>query len=279
MNVDWLDELWRLHESHYPPRFDWNAHLDELNERLALSDRDQFALPTGLAPSWFVGDVESLDSENWALVVQLNQARRPNDDEWHLAQDYTVESYWDHWRLLNRKYWEPSAYRKFVRLASRVFDLSIGPDQESSFAASRLIFVELCPYPSEQFRLSADVLDELIVNDIGFQVAAEVRNLLIENASPSVILISGVDALGDFERSYSGDVELTKRAYPSGTKAAKELWHREGWYRGGGRHIPVVGFPFLRSQSAHNSYSEIDQLGDFVRQLLVAAPTGPATNS
>ena len=157
----WTAELRSLHDSSFA--FDWDSHVRALNERLQLSGTDEFGLPApGLPPSWFVGDVEAL-RRPWVLVVSLNQARREGDEDWHLAQRYTSQTYWDHWRWLNRDWWEPRFYRPLVRLASAALGTSTDAEQEADFATTRMVFVELCPYSSRRFEFSSDVVGQLAV--------------------------------------------------------------------------------------------------------------------
>ena len=155
----WLEELRRIHDESF--NYDWTAHLQRLNTSLELAGPDAFGLPVGLPPAWFVGDVEQLAPHEWVLVLSLNQARRDEDDEWHLAQSYSPQTYWDHWRFLNREWWEPRFYRPLVRLAAHSLGADVGAADESSFATTRMAFIELCPYPSRQFSLPIEVMKRL----------------------------------------------------------------------------------------------------------------------
>ena len=267
--ASWVQSLREIHDSYFD--FPWDQHLRDLNARLGLAGRDEFGLPAaGLPPAWFVGDVEVLRPGEWVLVISLNQARREEDEAWHKAQGYTHQSYWDHWRFLNRNWWNPRFYRPLVRLASHALDVPVDPTNESAFATTRMIFVELCPYASRQFTLNGDVLSMLAEGDLGFQLAARVRRLLIEEASPALILVNGRAALTDFEHFERDRLSLEERRYASVSRPDRILWHREGRYETARGSAPVVGFPFLRKPSNHNSYAEIDQLGLMARHLITA---------
>lgn len=262
----WIAELRSLHDSKFA--FDWDGHVRALNERLQLSGEDEFGLPApGLPPSWFVGDIEAL-REPWVLVVSLNQARREDDEDWHAAQHHTSQTYWDYWRWLNRDWWEPRFYRPLVRLASAALGMEVDAEREADFATTQMVFVELCPYSSRRFEFSAEILDQLALKDIGFQMSAQVRRVLIEKAEPALILVNGAAALGSFAQLDNTHLELRRRRYASVSRPAKELWHEEGHYPTSSRSVPVVGFPFLRKPPTHNSYAEIDQLGAMARALV-----------
>lgn len=263
----WLTELRSIHDEFFT--YDWTAHLRSLNARLGLTGRDEFGLPFGLPPAWFVGDVEVLQPDEWVLVLSLNQARREEDNDWHLAQGYTSQSYWDHWRWLNREWWEPRFYRPLVRLAAGALGADLDQHAEPSFATSRMVFAELCPYPSRQFVIGAAELSELVHDDFGFGVAARVRRLLADDASPALILVNGVAAVDALAVVEGKRVEFEARRYPSVVRDDKELWHVEGEYTTtSGRAVPLIGFPFLRKPRTHNSYAEVDQLAAFARALL-----------
>ena len=262
----WVVELRGLHDSNFA--FDWNGHVRTLNERLQLSGEDEFGLPApGLPPSWFVGDIEALQRP-WVLVVSLNQARREGHESWHADQRYTRQSYWDHWRWINREGLTARFYRPLVRLASAALGTPADPAHEAEFATTRMIFVELCPYSSRRFALSAEVLERLDRDDIGFHMSARVRQIPIERAAPTLVLVNGVPALRSISQLDAGHLKLRERRYPSVSRPENELWHREGHYATDLGSVPLVGFPSLRKQRAHNSYLEIDQLGAMARSLV-----------
>jgi hypothetical protein len=223
----------------------------------------------GLPPAWFVGDVAALQPNEWVLVLSLNQARREEDDDWHLAQGYTSQSYWDHWRWLNREWWEPRFYRPLVRLAAGAIGMNLEQAAEPGFATSRMVFAELRPYPSRQFAIGAAELPELVRDELGFAVAARVRRLLADDASPALILVNGVAAIDALAVVGGERVQFEARRYPSVSRDDKQLWHVEGkCTTTSGRAVPLVGFPFLRKPRTHNAYVEIDQLGRYARELL-----------
>jgi len=214
-----------------------------------------------------------LPAGEWVLVVSLNQARREEDEDWHVAQRYTSQSYWDHWRFLNRDWWEPRFYRPLVRLAGTALDLAVDQDDEAAFATTRMIFVELCPYPSRQFSLDGLTIEQLAVDDIGFRTAAAVRSLLIEEAAPATILVNGVAAVTEFERFYGARFGLTERRYLA-VDQTRSLRRWEGAYPSTHGPVPVVGFPFLRKPSTHNSYADIEHLGRRIRDLRAGVHDG-----
>lgn len=262
----WLHDLRALHDSYFS--YDWDSHVRRLNRRLGLTGRNEFGLPAPtLPPAWFVGDVEALVPGKWVLVISLNQARREEDEAWHRSQRYTPQTYWDHWRWLNRNYWEPRFYRPLVRLAATALGTSVGRPDESAFATDRMVFVELCPYASRQFEIADDVVRVLGSDDIGFRVATQVRRLLVDEAKPAVVLVNGAAAVHELEVLHEDDIDWSERRYPSVAAPERTLWHKEGHWAG---KVPVVGFPFLRKPRTHNSYAEIEQLGTMARGLVTS---------
>lgn len=263
MTDRWSDMIRRMHDESWD--LDWYAHVAELNEQLGLTGPDAFGLPRGLPPSWVVGDLEALPPGEWVLVVSLNQARREDGEAWHVEQGYTRQSYWDHWRFLNRNWWEPRFYRPLVRLAATALGVTVDVSDEGEFATSRMVFIELCPYPSRRFEFDGPTVQRLADEDWGFQTAARIRRLLIEDGSPAVVMVNGVAAVTEFQRLHP-DVALERRVYPSVSRG-RDLKHWEGHYGFAGKRVSVAGFPFLRKPFTHNSYEEIEQLGVMVHEL------------
>ncbi len=267
MPTPWFRELRQLHDENF--REDWTSHVDALNRELGLTGHAAFGLPArGLPPSWCVGDVEAVPPRQWVLVISLNQARREEDEEWHLAQRYTEQPYWDHWRWLNKDdHWNPRFYPPFVRLASQALGVEIHPEMEQEFATTRMVFVELCPYSSRSFGLSDADIHRLTAVDRGFRVAARIRHVLMEEGRPGLVMVNGVPAIAAFERVHGDQMELAeRRSYASARSPGTKLWHREGHVNAAGRRVPLLAFPFLRTRQTHNSYSEIAQLGAMGRE-------------
>lgn len=260
----WKQTIRDLHDEAW--EYDWETHLAQLNARLGLTGPDVFGLPPGLPPSWVVGDLDPPHPGDWVLVISLNQARREEDEGWHLDQGYTSQSYWDHWRYLNRNWWEPRFYRPLVRLAATALGLQVDRETEAEFATTRTIFVELCPYPSRRFALDGPTVKELMAEDAGFRTASTIRRLLIEEGAPVVIMLNGVTVVREFGNFLDAPVSLAERRYPSPTRAGT-LRHWEGVYPSPHRPVPMVGFPFLRKPSTHNSYAEIEFLGQRIRRF------------
>ena len=267
-----MQRLRELHDESFSADHDWAAHLDSLNERLGLHGRRELATPApGLPPSWFVGDVENLQPGRWVLFVGLNQARARDDEAWHAAQGYTPRTYWDYWRLLNSNSWYARYYSPRVRLAAAALDVE-SPDtreEQQEFATTSIVFVELCPYSSEQSQFADEELVRLSTQDHGFRIAAALRRVLIQHGRPAMVMVSGNQAVTVLERADGDHLTLGRaRDYQSVSRPDKRLWHREGHYTVGASRVPVMGFPFLRTQSAHNSYEEIDQLGRRAGELV-----------
>ena len=261
MSKPWVPELWALHNQAFA--VNWTAHLENLNRELGLTGAYELSTPArGYPPSWFVGDVEALEPRHWVLVISLNQKR-------HIAgESFTPKSYWNHWRSLHGNHWYKQFYRPRVLPAATALGVQITPEQEPEFATKRVIFIEMCPYPSDNSRFSGKDFVRLTEEDHGFQIAARVRGILIEQASPALVMVNGVPAIEALEHLDRDRLTLGEhRTYQSVTTPAKRLWHREGRITKGDSSVPVIAFPF-RSPKAHYSYRDIGRLGKRARVLV-----------
>jgi hypothetical protein len=217
-----------------------------------------------LPPSWFNGDVEVLEPNRWTLVVSLN----PQLAEEKYAP--AASELWRFWRTHNRKFWYWRFFRPLVQLASQVLGEATAPADEPEYATTRMVFVELCPYASRSFQLTAEQVTELERTDPGFQTAAKFRDILIEKGQPALILLNGAATLATFEAIYHDRLDdWHELAYRSPDSENRNLWHWQGFLRQTSGRIPVVGFPFLRTRRSHNSNAEIQRLGAMARQLFL----------
>ena len=276
----WYSEIRAIQDRHfYDP---WQKRLSQINEKYGLSGKDALATHgRNVPPPWFNGDIEAIEPGRWVLVVSLNPRVDPQSQEAmhrYRDQEFTPEKYWDHWRRFNTTNW----YARFFSPLARVAAYGLGEsleDQESekSFATNRMLFIELCPYGSLQFKLSRDVVEELTQEDVGFKLAAKVRRILIEQGRPVLVLLNGTATIEDFEFVDRERVSLRRIEYPSVDKPAvgknqKRLWHKQGYYGAPHGHVPVVGFPFLRSRMTAASNGELRQLGGHIRYFMGLPP-------
>lgn len=253
----WVDELRGIHQNALS--IDWQAGLDELNRRLGLRDRDALTLSLpGLPPIWFNGDVEALVPDRWTLVFSLNHQV---GDEGNAP---SAAGLWDFCRTHNRDFWYPRFFRPLVRVASMALADEVGEERE--YATTRMVFAELCPYASRRFGLKPDQIAEAATTDVGFQAAARVRDILVDQARPALVLVNGVQALKSFEAMYRP--RLKDWHCVSADSGNRKLWHQQGLLDQPHGGVPVVGFPFLRTPRSHNSNAEIRQLGSSARQFL-----------
>ena len=261
MSKPWVQELRELHDQSFSVK--WADHLESLNRELGLTGPYELSIPArGCPPSWFVGDVEALEPGRWVLVIA------PNQKEHDAGRGFTPQTLWDHWRWLHRNGLY-DFYRGFVRLASRALGVRAPREHESDFATTRMVFVEMCPYASNRSPFSGKDLIRLTERDRGFQTARRVRRTLIDEAGPALVLLNAVPVVEAVEHLDRDRLRLAERHYyQSVRKPTKSLWHREGQIITRGSSVPVLGFPFLRTRSAHNAYDEIDQLGDYARELV-----------
>jgi hypothetical protein len=265
--LDWLQTIRDLNEQHFS--FDWWAQAAALNERFQLKGGD--ALRTnapGLPPMWFNGDIEAIQPGRWVLVVSLNHnySDAEEDLRWYVDQRFDSHLWWDYMRTHNRDWWYSTFFGPLVRLAAGAIGEEVTAGQESEFATTRIVFLELCPYSSHTFSLPWETIEELSRTDPGFGTEATIRKLLIEDAEPALVLVNGKSAIWDFERIHEAELMWTAQRYPSVDNASKPLWHKYGSYlTPSGRAVPAAGFPFLRKRATHNSYAEITQLAERIR--------------
>ena len=259
----WLRQLRTFHDDAFEG-VDWEAEVRRLNVRVGHNPDRPFSLVVpGAPPPLFNGDVEQIQPGEWALVISLN----------HQLGRHTVnvnpDAVWEYWRNYNRRHWYPKFFLPITRLVWTGL-AQPGPEDPSEYAASHILFVELCPYASRSFNLSPDMISQLVRSDPGFQLAARVNRLLIEDAEPAIVLVNGSGACSTFQAEFGDRLNWDYREYNSSTmrpdRKPKRLWHYEGFIRGTA-DVPVVGFPFLRTPATHNSNAEIRQLSDSIRRL------------
>jgi len=237
--------------------FDWQSHLQKLNQELGLAGEAELSTSfSGLPPIWFNGDVDALVRGSWTLVISLNH-QLPGDEQPLLSGDF-----WDFCRTHNRDHWYAKFFRPLVRLSAAVLGEEVTRLDEKEYATKKMVYVELIPYASGQFGLSEIQVTALVANDAGCKTAAQVASLLIEEAGPCLVLVNGVAALTQFELRYGESLRNWEwQTYESpGRIKPKNLRHKHGWLSTPSGMCPVIGFPFLRSMSSHNSYAEIDRL-------------------
>ena len=248
--------------------------MAELNRALGLRGRYELATPSPDGPSWFVGDVETLEPNKWALVISLNQKQHD------AGRGYTAQTYWDHWRFLTTNHWYAKFYRRFVRLASAALGTTVSLEEERHFATSSIVFVELCPYSSHEWGFRDEDVARLVREDRGFQIKSRVRQILVDHAHPALVMVNGKPALPVLEQLEGDRFQFGARTiYPSVHDPRKRLWHREGAAHTGDSSVPLIGFP-QRTPTTHNANKEIDQLGEYARALVqrhAATPQPPPT--
>ena len=273
-STGWQTDLRRLYD--LALKADWESHLCALNARYALHGRDRLSTTdTNLPPAWFNGDLEAIEPGRWVLVVSLNPGKpAPGAYGDALRRD----NGWDFWRRHNEgKWWYSQFFRPLVHVAARALGEEVPRHEEPRFATERMVFVELCPYASRQFRLAPGIIEELSRRDPGFAIAQEFRRILIDRAHPAMVLVNGVPAMQDVELLDSGRLQWHEARYLSrggrfrGTP--KQLWHKQGFYAVPERSVPAIGFPFLRKAATHNSNAELQQLAEAIHAFLRNDPT------
>lgn len=262
--ADWLAELRRQHDESFTGT-DWPTAVHELNRGLGDDPDKPFSLVVpGAPPPLFNGDVEQIRPGQWALVISLNHQLGEH------RVDPEPQALWEYWRNYNRRHW----YSKFFRPITRLVWTALGqpePNDPREYAASHILFVELCPYASRSFSLPTDVVSQLVQSEPGFQLAARANRLLIDAAEPAFVLVNGSVACATVKAEFGNRLSWQYREYlstePTAPGYSKTLWHYEGLLSGPSTNVPVVGFPFLRTPRTHNSNAEIQQLAVSIRNL------------
>jgi hypothetical protein len=272
----WVTELHRLHDASF--QHDWERLAGAINRQFALTgDAELQPSIKGLPPIWFQGDVERIQSGNWVLVMSLNH-QRANPGEY---VGESRETMWDLQCQHHRQHWYTGFNGPLARLAA----LSMGQPVENLdlawYADNHVVFTELCPHASKSFALDANTVAHLARSDPAFQMAEEIRSVLLDQARPALVLVNGGRALAPFETVYRARFawQLPREEYVSCDpvrpgRTPKMLWHQQGVYDAPGGPVPVIGFPFLRKPWSHNSYAEIGQLGERTSRFRQAVQGG-----
>ena len=274
------DEWWRplrdLNDRYFPgpsAGVRWDEHVDRLNRELALTgDHELSTFPkVDLPPAWFIGDVTSVVPGEWVLVFSLNPAA-DNDAKFYAERTWDAGSFWEYQTGWLRSWWNRAFHGPLASLAARCIRHSDDTGDLKGFAASSIVFAELCPYASRSFSLTPDALRSLREKDIGCRVEAEMTEMMLRQGAPRLLLVNGNRAIEHFELSYGEFLSWEVREYVSEARVDRKLWHMQGALREGGRSIPVLGFPFLRKPRTHNATVEIEQLGRYGADLVGALP-------
>ena len=133
-----------------------------------------------------------------------------------------------------------------------------------------MVFIEVCPYASGEFDLSIDAVRTLSGEDRGFNTAEQVRQLLLNEAKPALVLVNGKAAIGQFEGAGGDRLRWDEVMYESESKEKKVLRHKQGYTDAGSRAVPIIGFPFLGAMAgtSHQFSDEFRQLGASIRDFI-----------
>ena len=264
---DWRRSIRSLHDQAF--LFPWQAHLQRLNGDLRRGGQNQLCTPKpDLPPAWFNGNIEKIEPRRWILFISLNP-QLPGTEMDNLAR--TPEAWWQFWLTHNEDHWYGKFFTRPTRLASMVLDEKLADAEFPNFAASRMVYVEVCPYASSKFDLTHDEMTWLAREDIGFLIGHHILGLLLEG-SPTAILVNGNPAIEYLDDAWHGSLtcnEWTRYTSKDIDKPTKTLRHREGSLSANRENIPVFEFPFLGTRATHNSAIEVKQLGDSIRSALL----------
>jgi hypothetical protein len=278
----WVGEVWRILEGIVD--FQWDAHLDELNTRLGLGVDYRFSTHgPGQPPTFFNGDIDALQPGRWVLAVSLNphQVRQTGTPSGSpvVRRFATLTEYWNFWRIYNTQTWFPGFYRPLTRVAAGAMGEELSLDNERTYATTRMLFLELCPYASPHFGLQPQKVAELVGCDHGFRIARDILHLAAGEGHPALILVNGNAAVESLAASEGEHVQWSEVVYPSASKPEKRLRHWEGNYGTADGQVPIAGFPFLHTMGGFNSYIEIAQLIGHLRAFCCGRLKPTTTNS
>lgn len=264
--TDWLAGLEVRHADVFGER-DWHVHVRDLNRRLGLTDRFAFA-ESRWAPDFFYGPLPDFAPGQWLAAISLNPKEGSAEDRaWHEAIQWDATSSWRYQTRQDLRGFKPEDfyYRKwahpFVILES---ELALRPEllerpMEAFF--SSVASFEIIPYASHQY---ASRTWEALGPDAGCDFAREVAMTVIQECPPVAVVANGLDAVETAAKWLPFRAPLVEHVYPS-VSSGRALRHWQGVVSLGGRDVVFAGFPFMRTQSGHNSYAEIGQLGREIR--------------
>lgn len=251
----WIDDVRRIHDQQFDVR--WSYHVSRINSMLGLNGHGQLQLPHPvMPPPWFNGDIERLVPDNWVLVVSLNPHIDPTDTSLH-GTSFSAQGWWDYWREFNRTsaHWKGQFFPRLVKLAARCLDED-APANMNEFAATRMLFIELCPYASPSFSgWSWSTVKRVAEQDVGFATARLIRQTVFEHGRPRLVLCNGRYAAWDVKDQQCPEMEQVEVRLSRGAGPAVRLWR--GTFRSRSGAFPVIGFNQLgRRNSRPNEETE-----------------------
>jgi hypothetical protein len=273
----WYQGIREIHDRHFLDS--WEARVEAINQLYQLTGEHMLiSHGAGVPMPWFNGDIQAVEPGRWVLVISLNHQidRDGTELPMHQASGTSPEdAWWLQRRRMNLDRWYGHFFGPLARVAATALEEQVAREDESAFATNRMIFVEICPYASNRFNLSWPVIEQLLATDLGFRLASEVNHLLIEKGEPALVMVNGTGAIAMFQHLYAHSLEWREMRYDSchtaqNGRKQKQLRHYCGSLQLGKKSIPVVGFPFLRTPSTHNSNQEVVLLGDHVSQCVRA---------
>ncbi|MBA3450051.1 MAG: hypothetical protein H0T18_02425 [Chloroflexia bacterium] len=265
----WYQGIRDIHDRHIHDS--WEERVDAINQRYQL--RGEHILLThgpGVPMPWFNGDIQSVEPGKWVLVISLNHQidSNPSEAAPRMGSGSSVsDAWWNARRTMNMDRWYGQFFGPLARVAAAAMREPLSKQEEPSFSARRMVFVEICPYASNKFNLDWPIVKELHATDLGFRLASEVNHLLIEQGEPALVMVNGNSAIEMFRHLYANALDWREVRYdschpPQVGRKQKRLRHYCGSLRLGKRMMPVMGFPFLRTPSTHNSNQEVALLGE-----------------
>lgn len=271
----WYERVREIHDDHFQDP--WQTRADEINACYGLSGPQMLLTHgPGVPLPWFLGDIEGIVPKRWVLAISLNHQVNPEAAYFRnrLGELHpTADGYWEYCRTFHSKHCYPRFFGPLAQVAAAGIGQKLQKHQACTFAASQMIFVEICPYGSNAFNLGWREIEKLLEYDLGFRLAREVNHLLIEAGQPALIMVNGMPAVDTFQRLQGELLAWSERRYesvdlPGIGKRRKSLRHWCGVLSVGRQRVPVVGFPFLRKPKTQNSNAEITQLGALVHDCV-----------
>ncbi|MGE3960912.1 MAG: hypothetical protein AB7F65_04450 [Dehalococcoidia bacterium] len=258
----WVDAL-RVRHADLVEEVDWPSHVRGLNERLGLTGRYRLT-ESRWAPEFFLAALGRLQPRRWLAVVSLNPKEMSAENRsWHEAQLWTPASYWDYLLREDLRGWQVSdfyyrkwAYPLVIMMAELAGDESLLDAPEVSYMYGIGAF-ELIPFPSHEYASGTFAAME---DDPACRFSRDVALAAIANCPPLAVVANGTDSAAAVPEWLALDVSPVEHRYESSAKPGKVLRHWQSSIETPYGSVPYAGFPFLRTQSGHNSFEEIRQL-------------------
>lgn len=226
---------------------DWRVRVAQFNRLPSVQKtKTRFHLPMeGIWPSWFSGNLTGLNPGEWVLVVSANPhikfATLPVP-----TTNPSPEAWWNGCHAIDpdRANWgQPNVFPQVVQLAAAICDVDVSGDLDTlqHFTANRILFVEFCPFASQNWpRINWDpTMKNIADENEGIRTARRLRRLLFEHGQPKAVLCLGKEATWDVRDCQFAEDRLYRMYVELQNRPGESVYMYQGTYQ------PKEGPPFL----------------------------------